>query len=130
VYDLAERTARFGESTVRFVRGIHQDSVASPLIRQLVRSSTSIGANYAEASESGSQKESRYRISVCNRESRETQHWLRMIAAAVPEQKDKARKLWQEARELNLIFSAIFRRTKDSNEASSDFDVEACNEVK
>ena len=111
-YDLAERTAQFGEGIIALVRGIKLDAVTSPLVRQLVRSATSVGANYAEADEAGSKKEFRYRISVCNRESRETKHWLRMIAVAVPRLKDEARRLWKEAHELNLIFAAIFRKSE------------------
>ena len=111
-FDLAERTARFGETVVGFARGIKIDAVTSPLIKQVVRSATSVGANYCEADEAGSKKEFRYRISVCNREVRETKHWLRMIAVASPQGKDQARLLWKEANELNLIFSAIFRKSK------------------
>jgi hypothetical protein len=47
-FDLAERTAVFGEAVIRFCRGIRRDAVITPLIRQLVRSATSIGANYVE----------------------------------------------------------------------------------
>jgi four helix bundle protein len=108
-FDLEERTARFGEAVVGFARQIPAGPVTEPLIRQLVNSGTSVGANYCEADDAGSKKEFRYRISLCKRESRETKHWLRMIAAAVPEQKEGARLLWREATELNLIFSAIFR---------------------
>ncbi len=86
--------------------------VAEPLIRQLVNSSTSVGADYCEADDAGSKKEFRYRISLCNRESRESKHWLRMMAAAVPGSEEEARCLWQEAKELNLIFSAIYRGKK------------------
>ena len=111
-FDLAERTAVFGETVIRFVRGLHRDDVSGPLIRQLVRSATSVGANYAEADEAGSRKEFQYRISVCVRESRETQYWLRMIAAACPESKDLARRHWQEAKELTLVFGAIYRNSK------------------
>jgi four helix bundle protein len=111
-YDLGERTARLAESVIGFVRTIKVDCVTSLLIRQLVRSATSIGANYCEADEAGSGKEFRYRISVCNRETRETKHWLRMLAVAVPEQKEKARVLWKETHELSLIFSAIYHRSR------------------
>jgi len=111
-YDLCERTARLGEAVIRFVRTIKLDAVAAPLVRQLVRSATSVGANYCEADEAGSKREFRYRISICNRETRETKHWLRMLAVAAPMQKDEARDLWKEAHELNLIFSAIYRKTK------------------
>jgi four helix bundle protein len=108
-YDLEERTARFGEAVIAFAKRVAVNAVTQPLITQLVRSGTSIGANYCEADDAGSKKEFRYRISICKRESRETKHWLRMIAAAVPELKADARPLWQEAKELNLIFSAIHR---------------------
>ena len=111
-YDLCERTARLGEAVIRFVRTIKLDAANAPLVRQLVRSSTSIGANYCEADKAGSKKEFRYRISVCNRETRETKHWLRMLAVAEPLRKDEARQLWKEAHELNLIFSTIHRKTR------------------
>jgi len=112
VYDFEERTARFGEAVIGFVRQVALGPVTEPIIRQLVNSATSVAANYCEADDSGSKKEFRYRISLCKRESREAKHWLRMIAAAVPERKEDARALWREAKELNLIFSAIFRGKK------------------
>ena len=108
-FDLEERTARFGERIIQFARRISLDPVTEPLIKQMVRAGTSVGANYGEADDAGSKKEFRYRISVCKRESRESKHWLRMIAAAVPALKDEARLHWQEAKELHLIFAAIFR---------------------
>jgi four helix bundle protein len=109
-FDLAERTAMFGEEVIRFCGGIRRDAVVTPLIRQLVRSATSIGANYVEADEAGSKKEFTYRISVCRREARETQYWLRMLVAAKPDLKDQARTLWREAKELVLILTAIHRK--------------------
>ncbi len=120
-YDLEERTARFGEAVVRFARGVRLDAVTSPLVSQLVRSGTSIGANYGEADEAGSNKEFRYRISLCKREAKETKHWVRMLAAALPEaMKEPARGLWQEAHEFNLIFAAIYRKRPDSGEPPSE----------
>ena len=111
-YDLAERTACFGETVVKFAKTIRLNAVTRPLVTQLVRSGTSVGANYCEADEAGSRKEFCYRISVCSREVRETKHWLRMLAAASPTDKEASRMLWKEAHELNLIFSSIFRKTK------------------
>ena len=108
-YDLEERTAKFGEAIIRFAKTVPSNSVTEPLIGQIVRSATSVGANYCEADDAGSKKEFRYRISICKRESRESKHWLRMIAAAAPELKEEARNHWQEARELHLIFAAIYR---------------------
>jgi four helix bundle protein len=109
VYDLEERTARFGEAVIDFVKQIPQDAVTSRLISQLVGVATSVGANYAEADDAVSKKEFLKSIGTCRKEARETKHFLRMIVRAVPELKSQARALWLEAKELHLIFSKIWR---------------------
>src|SRR5438105_8161099 len=108
-YDLEQRTARFGEAVIGFAKRIPVNLVTTPLIGQLVRAATSIGANYGEADDAGSKKEFRYRISVSKREARESKHWLRMVVAAAPELREEARVLWQEGKELHLIFASIHR---------------------
>ena len=108
-YDLEERTALFGEAIIAFARSLPDRLVNRPLISQIVRSGTSIGANYMEADGAESKKDFRHKISICKKEAKETLHWLRMIAAADHERKDECRKLWREARELTLIFSSILR---------------------
>jgi four helix bundle protein len=110
-FDLAGRTAVFGEQVIGFCRGISRDPISSPSIAQLIRSATSIGANYLEADEAASKKEFRYRISVCRKEARETQYWLRMIVSAAPNCKEPARELLQEAKELVLILESIHRKS-------------------
>jgi four helix bundle protein len=115
-YDLGERTAQFGETIIGFVQAVKLTPITSPLVSQLVRAATSIGANYCEASEAGSNKEFWYRVSVSNREARETAYWLRMLARAAPPHKDRIRELWKEAHELNLIFASIFRKGKRKNQ--------------
>jgi four helix bundle protein len=110
VYDLADRTARFGEEVVRFCRGFPKSVVNDPLIRQFVRAGTSIGANYCEADDAVSDKEFRQKIGTCKKEAREAKFWLRMLAAAEPDHAAAARSLWQEAKELHLIFASIFRK--------------------
>lgn len=111
-YDLEERTARLGEEIIRFARKIPESPITKPLITQLVRSGTSIGANYCEADDSESKKDFQHKIGISKKESRETKHWLRMIVVAVPDSKEDARKLWVETRELNLIFNAIVNKLK------------------
>jgi four helix bundle protein len=113
IYDLEERTAVFGETALRLCKQVPVTPVTESLIRQLVRAATSIGANYCEADDCDSRKDFRFKIGLCRREARETKHWLRMLAEAHPLAKDEARRLWQEAKELNLIFGKI-RRTMDS----------------
>ena len=109
IYDLEERTARFGEAVIDFVKTIPQNAITNRLISQLVGAATSVGANYLEADDAVSKKEFLKNIGTCRKEARETKHFLRMIVRAVPDLKPDARKLWTEARELNLIFSKIWR---------------------
>ncbi len=109
VFDLEERTARFGEAVIDFAKLIPRGPLADRLIGQLVGCGTSVGANYCEADDAVSRKEFFLRASTCRKESRETKHFVRMVVRAVPELKDAARPLWQEAKELNLIFAKICR---------------------
>ena len=109
-YDLIERTAKFGENIIGFVRGLTNDFVNKSLASQLVRSSTSIGANYMEADVAESRKDFFHKIGICRKESKETLHWLRMIAKSEPSRQAECRKFWQQAKELTLIFSSIAQK--------------------
>ena len=114
-YNLEERTARHGEETIKFCRTIKQDNIIGPIINQLVRSATSIGANYCEANNSSSRKDFRNKIFICKKESQETKHWLRMMACCVPDKKEQIRKLWQETQELSMIFQKIISTMKGNS---------------
>src|SRR4051794_17351486 len=112
VYDLEERTARFGETVIDFARLIPQNPVTSRIISQLIGAGTSVGAKYVEADDAVSKREFLKSIATCRKEARETKHFLRMAVRAVPELKPEAKKIWLEARELHLIFSKIWRTGK------------------
>ena len=106
-YDLEERTAKFGEAIIEFCKSLKQDAISRPIISQLIRSGTSIGANYMEANGASSKKDFGNKIFICKKESQETKHWLRMLAVYFPERKEDIRKLWKECQELTLIFQKI-----------------------
>jgi four helix bundle protein len=110
LFDLEERTGLFGEKVIAFAKTVPVNLVTTALITQLVRAATSVGANYLEADDADSKKDFRFKIGLCRREAHETKHWLRMIVAAEPSLRGAARMLWQEAKELNLIFGAIRRK--------------------
>jgi len=111
-YDLEDRTGKFGEDIIKFANKMPRTPVTVPIINQLVKAGTSVGANYCEADDAVSKKDFKNKIGICKKESRESKHFLRMVATAVSELKDEARVLWQEAKELNLIFNSIFRKIK------------------
>lgn len=109
-FDLVERTACFGENIITFVKKVQPSVINSPLINQIVRSGTSIGANYCEANEASSKKDFIHKISISKKEAKETMHWLRMISKAEPSKKEDALGLLQEAHEFVLIFSTIMKK--------------------
>ncbi|MCH7640766.1 four helix bundle protein [Patescibacteria group bacterium] len=106
-YDLEERTAKFGEDIIGICKGLKQDAITRPIISQLVRSSTSIGANYMEANAASSRRDFGNKIFICKKEAQETKHWLRMLTKCLPEKKEEISKLWKECQELTLIFQKI-----------------------
>jgi four helix bundle protein len=112
VYDLEERTGLFGENVIGFVKTLPHDRINNELVKQFVRSGTSIGANYMEADGAESKKDFRHKIALCKKESKETKHWIRMIAKASPNKKKECKTLWREAQELTMIFSAILKSSK------------------
>jgi four helix bundle protein len=112
VYDLEERTARFGEAVIDFAKKIPQCPTTERIISQLVGAGTSVGANCVEADDSVSKKEFLKCIGTCKKEARESKHFLRMAARAAPELKSEAPELWLEARHLHLVFSKIWRSGK------------------
>ena len=106
-YDLEERTAKFSENVIDFIKSINRNSLNDSILRQLIRSATSVGANYCETNNASSKQDFRNKIYICKKEINETKYWFRMLVKTNPELKDNAKELWQEAQELNLIFQKI-----------------------
>lgn len=106
-YNLEERTAKFGESVLFMCKGIKLNEFNRSIINQLIRSSTSVGANYMEANGASSKKDFRNKIFICKKEAQETKHWLRMLSVIEQESKETLILLWKEAQELTLIFQKI-----------------------
>jgi four helix bundle protein len=115
-YNLEDRTTMFAEEIIKFAKEIPNSPENLPIKSQLIRSGTSIGANYCEADEDESKKDFIHKIGICKKETRETKYWLRLIAVANPQLKEVARRLWKEAHEFNLIFAAIIRNAKSKTD--------------
>ena len=112
IYDLEERTAKFGENIINFCKKIPKNVITFPLIDQLVRAGASVGANYCEADCAESKKDFEHKIGICKKEAKESRHWLRMVSTASPELRSEAQELWREANELQLIFITIVRNSR------------------
>ncbi len=114
-YNLEERTAKFGETVIKFCQVLPQTPISLPLISQIIRSSTSVGANYMEANGASSRKDFQNKIFICKKEVQESKHWLRMLMVCFPEKRDEISLIWKEAQELTLIFQKIGSTLRNGN---------------
>lgn len=114
-YNLEERTTCFSEAVIDVCKSISKTIISVPIISQLIRATTSIGANYREANGASSRLDFRNKIYVCKKEAKETEYWLQLLAKADEKFTDPCRKLWKESHELTLIFSKIAGSLKVSN---------------
>lgn len=106
-YDLENRTRNFSKDIIKFLKGLKKDDINKNMISQLVRSATSVGANYCEANGACSRKDFKNKIFICRKEIQETKYWIELIAESNEEEKGNLSKLWKEAHELTLIFNKI-----------------------
>src|SRR3954471_25056107 len=110
-HDLEERTCAFAQSIRAFVKTLPRTMGNTEEVRQLVRASGSVAANWIEANEALSKKVFLLRAKICRKESKESRLFLRLIE--INEVTSQGRdELAQEARELTLIFSAIISKNK------------------
>lgn len=116
IYNLEERTAVFGESVIDWLVKLPKNNLTQRLIPQLMACSTSVGANYCEADCAESNKDFIHKISIANKESKESKHFIRMISRVCPEHANQGRILWKEAQELNLILTTIVKKAKKTEE--------------
>ena len=79
LYDLEERTLEFGKRIVRMCKVLPKETVNYELIKQCLRSGTSIGANYIEANDALSKKDFVFRLRIARKEAKETVYWLNLI---------------------------------------------------
>lgn len=112
-YELEERVEKFGENIIELSKKVKITSITKSIVEQLVRSGTSIGANYFEANGASSKKDFINKVFISKKEAKETQHWLRMISKADQSIIIEARILYKETQELAMIFSTIITNTKN-----------------
>lgn len=113
-YDLEKRTMQFSTELIALCKSCPKNIITIPTINQLLRSGTSIGANYCEANGASSKKDFQNKIFICKKESKETLYWLELLGKTIDDEnlKEKIRMLWKEAKQLTLIFSRIASSTK------------------
>jgi four helix bundle protein len=112
-YNLEPRTLKFAKDVRAFVGNLHKSVANFEDGKQLIRSSSSIGANYIEANESLGKKDFAMRIKICRKEAKESRFWLKLLYTQQNSELGKERaKLEKEADELLRIFSAIVQKVQ------------------
>lgn len=108
--DLRERTMIFSKSVVAFCNSMSSQTQLRPLLGQLIRSATSIGANFVEAKDSVSRKDFRNKVLISKKEAAETNYWLSILEDYAPKGQIKA--LQKECREITLILQSIVNKLR------------------
>src|SRR5205823_12136119 len=116
--DLRQRTKEFGLHIVRMFSGLPKTTEAQVLGKQILRSGTSIGANYREAYRGRSRAEFIAKCGDSLRELEETAYWLELLIDGKIVPAERVSALRQECDELIAIFVTILKRSKEPFETS------------
>lgn len=112
-YELEERVEKFGEDVICLAKEIKINIINRSIIDQLIRSATSVGANYFEANGASSKKDFINKIAIAKKEVIETQHWLRMLVKTDNYLYKDIINLWDEAKQLGMILSKIISNVRN-----------------
>lgn len=110
--ELEKRTKLFALDVVRFVNSLPNNNAGYILGKQLLRSGTSIGANYREANRAESKADFIHKINIVEKEAAETQYWLDLILESETGNKQAVLDLQKETSELLAIFTSIGKTSK------------------
>ena len=111
--ELQQRVADFSKSVLHLFRGLPLDVTSRPIISQLVRSATSIGANYMESTGASSGKDFTYKLFICKKEAQETEYWLDLLSSMFDNKAEEIMKLKSECHEFILIFQAATKTMRE-----------------
>ncbi|MFA7245312.1 MAG: four helix bundle protein [Candidatus Magasanikbacteria bacterium] len=113
-YNLEKRTFDFSKSILNYLKGIEITNLNRAIISQLIRSATSVGANYREANSASSKKDFINKIAIVRKEINETKYWIELLGELKINNKNDLRSLWLETSELVRIFNKIYHSSKNN----------------
>lgn len=110
-FNLETRTFLFAKLVGLYVKQLKPDQINTVYVNQLIRASSSIGANYIEANESLGKRDFLMHLKISRKEAKESEYWLKLLK----EMNDNLLNcddLIQEAKELKFIFTRIIEKSK------------------
>ena len=111
--DLEQRTKQFALAVLEFASNLPPNRTANVLVRQLLRSATSMGANYREANRGVSRADFTNKIGTVQKEAAETQYWFELLMESGIANAESVGNLHKESTELLAIFTSIGKRLKE-----------------
>ena len=115
-YDLEDRTLKFSIMTRDFIKNLLYSISNKIYIRQVIRSSSSIGANYIEANEAVSDKDFLHRAKISKKEAKETIYWLNLIECSDYYSENCKKEIITECTEIMNILGTIIINKKNREE--------------
>jgi len=109
---LLERTFKFSEAILSLAQKLQKSIINRPLITQLIKAGTSVGANYREACEAESAKDFVHKIKISKKEARESRYWLELPLSTNPAFEKEIARLRKESGEFVKIFATIVSKFK------------------
>ncbi len=109
---MEDRTLTFAKDVISFINAVPKTIANIEMMKQVVRSSGSVGANYIEANEALGKKDFAMRIRICRKEAKESWYWLELIEVNTEESQRKKQSLANEATQLMKIFGAILEKVR------------------
>jgi four helix bundle protein len=112
--DLIDRLEAFSIDVIKYCKNQKQDAITRPLLSQLVRSATSVGANYIEAQQGISRKDFTAKVFIAKKEAAETLYWLKLLSKTI-DNSDEITLLLKESNEIMCILQTITTKLKTLN---------------
>ncbi|EKE07500.1 MAG: hypothetical protein ACD_18C00065G0002 [uncultured bacterium] len=112
IYNLEERTLEFSKRVAKMSKALEKSEINDIYIKQIIRSATSVGANYREANEKLSKKDFLHRIKIARKECKETSYWIELIIDNNQKLSKRIKPLLEESVELRKILSTIIDKSK------------------
>ena len=109
--ELEDRTLKFSKDIINLCNKLPKNIINLEIIKQIIRSACSIGANYREANESLGKKDFAHRLRIARKEAKETTYWLEILLESNSRAKQEIEKLLDEVQQLRNILSAIISKT-------------------
>ncbi len=118
--DLKFKTLNFSKQTIQLCRALSSDTISKPIINQLIRSATSVGANYREACAACSALDFRHKIYICRKEAEESEYWIQLLFNCFPNQNNQIQELFDECKEVKKIFCASTMTIEKSRKLNNE----------